>query len=99
MPPVDPSNRRPTRWSETERLKAAEESGTPGVVDPPKPYTTPPGWRPPSLSEQWVYANRRHPYKNYGLAGVLLLGGVAWWAAADGKKKKGGGEKRGDQGG
>ena len=48
----------------------------------------PPGYAPPSLGEQWVYAQRRHPYKSYGYAGVLLLGGLAWWAAAGRGKGK-----------
>ena len=101
-PPADGGPRRPppTRWSDTDRLRAAEEAGPPPPrpgARPPDPFTVPDGWRPPSLSEQWVYANRRHPYKNYGVAGALLLGGVAWWAArgvrGEGKGGKAGANK------
>ena len=91
MPPTtSPSNNpRPTTWSDNARLKAAEEAGPPpprpGQV-PPKPFTTPPDYVPPSLSELWLYANRRHPGTRYGYAGVVVCGGLAWWWAATHKK-------------
>ena len=49
----------PTSWSESPGLKRAEEMAAQEV---PKPYTVPPGYKPPSMGEQWLYATRRHPY-------------------------------------
>lgn len=63
---------RPTHgWGQTETLKKAEESMR-GEV--PKPYSVPEGYIPPSMMEQWRYAQRRHPYQKYGYGLVFVVG-------------------------
>lgn len=48
---------------------------------PHKPFTVPPGYVPPTLKEQWLYANRTHPYSRYGYSLALLTGLIAaGWA-------------------
>ena len=49
----------PTSWSERGKLRQAEEMAAQEV---PKPYTVPEGYKAPTMSEQWLYATRRHPY-------------------------------------
>ena len=49
----------PTSWSERGKLRQAEEVAAHEV---PKPYTVPEGYKAPTMSEQWLYATRRHPY-------------------------------------
>ena len=53
----------------------------------PKPYTTPPGFKAPTLGEQWLYAARRHPYMRYGYAAAILFGVVGYATAGRGKEK------------
>jgi hypothetical protein len=40
----------------------------------PKPFTLPPGYKPPTLGEQWRYAMQKHPYYRHGYAAAILLG-------------------------
>lgn len=44
----------------------------------PKPYTTPKGYVPPSIGEQFRYAYARHPYANSGLGAAVAVGLAAW---------------------
>ena len=55
-----------------------------------KPYTTPPGYVPPTLGEQWRYFYKHHPYYRYGYSAVILLGLVGYVASQYGKKETGG---------
>jgi len=43
-----------------------------------KPYTTPPGYVPPTLAEQWKYFYQKHSYYRYGYSAVILLGVVGY---------------------
>lgn len=54
----------PTSWSERGKLRQAEEMAAQEV---PKPYTVPEGYKAPTMSEQWLYATRRHPYYRQAL--------------------------------
>ena len=56
MPSKEPDNRPTHGWSQVENLRKAEES-IKGEL--PKPYTVPEGYSPPTMMEQWRYAQRR----------------------------------------
>jgi hypothetical protein len=56
----------------------------PGEV--PKPYTVPPGYKAPTMGEQFRYAAMKHPYARFGYAGALLLGLLGWAVATEEKK-------------
>ena len=56
MSSKDPDNRPTHGWSQAENLRQAEE-GLKGEL--PKPYTVPDGYVPPTMMEQWRYAQRR----------------------------------------
>ncbi|KAI7845348.1 hypothetical protein COHA_001055 [Chlorella ohadii] len=56
----------------------------PGEV--PKPYTVPPGYKAPTLGEQFRYAATKHPYARFGYAGAVLLGLLGWAIATEEKK-------------
>lgn len=53
-----------------------------------KPFTTPPGFKPPTMGEQWRYALTQHPWSRYGLPAAILIGGVVYALGKDEKKKK-----------
>lgn len=55
--------------------KRPQSGGAP--KDVPKPYTVPEGYKAPSMSELWLYANKTHPYYRYGYSLVLGVGLVA----------------------
>ena len=59
----------------------------------PKPFTTPPGFKPPTLGEQWRYAALRHPYARYGAVGAVLLGALGYALATHERNHAGGGER------
>jgi len=69
-----------------ERGKEFVEGGIPKEV--PKPFTVPPGWVPPTMGEQWLYAMRRHPYSQYGAAAAFMLGLVGYGLATGEKSQK-----------
>ncbi|CAL5223959.1 g6565 [Coccomyxa viridis] len=46
----------------------------------PKPYSVPEGYVPPTMREQWRYAQRRHPYQKYGY-GLVFIVGLGTYAA------------------
>lgn len=47
-----------------------------------KPFTTPPGYTPPTLAECWKYFYKQHPYYRYGYSAVIVLG-IAGYLASD----------------
>ncbi|KAI3430753.1 hypothetical protein D9Q98_009165 [Chlorella vulgaris] len=53
-----------------------------------KPYTVPPGYKAPTLGEQFRYAALRHPYSRYGYVAAVAMG-LLGWAVASGEKKPG----------
>jgi hypothetical protein len=53
-----------------------------------KPFTTPPGFKPPTMGEQWRYALTQHPWSRYGLPAAILIGGVVYALGKDENKKK-----------
>lgn len=56
MPSKEPDARSTHGWSQIKNLRKAEESMK-GEV--PKPYAVPEGYVPPTMVEQWRYAQRR----------------------------------------
>jgi len=59
-----------------DRAVAEEVTSVPKEV--PKPYTTPKGYVPPSIGEQFRYAYARHPYANSGFGAAFAIGLAAW---------------------
>jgi hypothetical protein len=51
-----------------------------------KPFTTPPGYRPPTLAECWKYFYKQHPYYRYGYSAVIVLG-IVGYLASDQRKE------------
>ncbi|KAL4420400.1 hypothetical protein ABPG75_010056 [Micractinium tetrahymenae] len=60
----------------------------PGAAEA-KPYTVPPGWKAPTLGEQFRYAAMRHPYYRYGYAAAVVFGIVGWAIATEEKERRG----------
>jgi hypothetical protein len=52
---------------------------------PPEPYTTPPGWSPPSLQELLAHFYKHHGYYRYAYSGVVLVGIIGWACAQQGR--------------
>lgn len=69
--------------------KAELGNDVPSEASNSKPYTTPPGFKPPTMSEQWRYAAQKHPASRYGTAGALLVGLVAYAFAKREEQKHG----------
>ncbi|KAL4424667.1 hypothetical protein ABPG77_004474 [Micractinium sp. CCAP 211/92] len=63
------------------------EAVPPGATDT-KPYTVPPGWKAPTLGEQFRYAALRHPYYRYGYVAAVLFGLVGWAIATEEKERR-----------
>lgn len=95
-PPPPPAGGRPptvdvpsSSWA---RLAAEEEAAAIRAASnpaAPKPFSPPPpGWEPPSLSQLWVYANRRHPYARLGYGAAVLVGAIGAWAAWSSRDKE-----------
>ena len=59
-----------------------------------KPFSTPPGYEPPTLGEQFMYAARRHPYARLGYGAVFLVGAGVWWFASSSAGASEEGEKK-----
>lgn len=80
--------------------KAASEVGddVPPAASTSKPFTVPPGFKPPTMGEQWRYAAQKHPASRYGAAGAVLVGLVAYALAKQEEKKHSSKEEgRGEQ--
>ena len=74
-------------WTRLAAEEAAEAAASAANPAQPKPFSPPPpGWSPPSLSELWGYANRRHPYARLGYGGAVLMS-VLMWSLAGSQKK------------
>lgn len=87
-PPTKPPTTPSTSWTRLAADEAAEAAAAAANPHQPKPFSPPPpGWAPPSVSELWGYANRRHPYARLGYGGAVLMGLLVWSVAAGGKKK------------
>jgi len=69
-------------WA-SKKLKNSLEDQIPKEV--PKPFTVPPGYVPPTLGEQWLFAVRQHPYYRYGYAAALVVGIVGYALAREQK--------------
>ena len=72
-------------------MRPDEEKRKPtgGGHPPPKPFTTPVGWKPPSLAEQLAYFYKTHGHrKNYAYGAVVLFGLAFWTASASSKNSK-----------
>lgn len=62
----------------------------PGAQGPShKPYSVPPGWKAPTLGEQFRYAALRHPYYRYGYAAAVVMGLLGWAIATEEKGRRG----------
>jgi len=69
-------------------LEQGMVSVPPGKDRDPKPFTTPPGWKPPTLGECWHYFYRKHPYYRYGYSAVVLLGLIGWYSGGATSKEE-----------
>jgi len=89
-PPPPPSSSS-SSWTELAAREEAEAiaAAAKAAESHAKPFSTPAGFVPPSLREQFIYAARRHPYSRLGYAAVFLTGCCVWWLASgsDGKGK------------
>lgn len=82
-------------WSSVAQQEEAEAIATAAKLAQThaKPFSTPPGYEPPTLGEQFSYAARRHPYSRLGYGAVFLVGAGVWWfassssGASEGEKK------------
>mmetsp|Transcript_16919 Transcript_16919/g.50525 ORF Transcript_16919/g.50525 Transcript_16919/m.50525 type:complete len:97 (-) Transcript_16919:4085-4375(-) len=64
-----------------------QESAAAQQQAPGKPYTTPKGYVPPTLGEQWRYAYMRHPQANWGYGAVFVCGLLAWAYTSSGSSE------------
>ena len=70
-------------------MRPDEEKRKPSTHPQPKPFTTPEGWKPPSLAEQLPYFYKTHGHrKNYAYGAVVLFGLAFWTASTSSKDSK-----------
>lgn len=83
-PPPPPPPSSSSSWTELAAREEAEALATAAAAaeSHAKPFSTPPGYKAPSLGEQFAYAARRHPYSRLGYAAVFLTGCGVWWLAS-----------------